>query len=62
MTHNNYVDVAFLLAAFSFLMLPYYLDLIDNGEYRKANSVGFLALLLLVIAIVTALASQSLPS
>lgn len=62
MTHKNYMDVAFIFAAFGFLMLPYYLDLIDNGEYRKANSAGFLALLLLIIAIVTILASQSLPN
>ena len=58
MTHKNYIDVAFVLAAFGFLMFPYYLDLIDNGEHKKADFVIFLTSLLLVMAIVMFLASR----
>lgn len=39
MTHKNYIDLAFVLAAFCFLMLPYYLDLIDNGEHKSVMAI-----------------------
>jgi len=51
---DTYVNIAFLLMAFIFFIHVYYLDLIDNHEYKKANRMESLLLFLFLSLIVVA--------
>lgn len=44
MMTDTYVNIAFLLMDFIFFIYVYYLDLIDNHEYKKANRMESLLL------------------